>query len=97
MSYLTITRVSGDPSRMVDDYRETADLMAEVGRDHGLLVHVAGPDGDGLVIVNLWPSRDRSEAAAADPRRRSVVAHHGLVADRFSREHIEVVNHVLFR
>lgn len=96
MAYLTIARVSGEPTRMVDGYRQTADLMSEVGRDHGLIVHAAGPSDDGLVIVNLWPSRDRSEAAAADPRRRSAVADQGLTPDRFSREHLEIVNHVVF-
>ena len=96
MAYLTIARVSGEPSRMVDDYRQTAGLMADVGRDHGLIVHAAGPSDEGLVMVNLWPSRDHSEAAAADPRRRGVVAQHGLTPDRFRREHLEIVNHVVF-
>jgi hypothetical protein len=70
--------------------------MSEVGRDHGLIAHAAGPVHDGLVIVNLWPSRGHSEAAAGDSRRRDVVAAHGLGPERFSREHIEVVNYIVF-
>ena len=96
-AYLTITRVSGEPASMVDAYRETAPVMTEVGRDHGLIAHAAGRDEAGLVIVNLWPSRDHSEAAAGDPRRREVVAGHGLGPERFSREHLEIASYELLR
>jgi hypothetical protein len=95
MAYLTIARVSGEPSLLVDAYHQTADQMTEVGRDHGLIAHAAGPADDGLVIVNLWPSRDHSEAAAGDSRRRQVVPDHGLGPERFSREHLEIANYVL--
>ena len=96
-AYLTITRVSGEPGRMVDAYRETAGVMSEVGRDHGLIAHAAGPDDGGLVIVNLWPSRDQSEAAAGDPRRREVVTGHGLSPESFRREHVEIASYELFQ
>ena len=96
MAYLTITRIAGEPARMVDAYRRTAGLMSEVGRDHGLIAHAAGPGEDGLVIVNLWPSREHSEAAASDPRRREVVAGHGLSPERVRREHLEMASYELF-
>ena len=63
--------------------------MSPVGRDHGLILHAAARTEDGFLVVNLWPSRDRSEAAAADPRRRAELAASGLAPDRIRREHHE--------
>ncbi len=95
MAYLTLTRISGDPDALLADYERTEPTMTEVGRDHGLLAHVAARTDDGLLVVNLWPSVAGSEAAAADPRRAAVVAGHGLTPDRFRREHHEVARHVI--
>ena len=70
--------------------------MTEVGRDHGLILHAATKSEEGLLIVNLWPSQDGSEGAAADARRRDVIQQHGLTPDQFHREHHEVANWVVF-
>jgi hypothetical protein len=70
--------------------------MSAVGRDHGLILHTAAPSGDGLVVVNLWPSRDGSEAAARDPRRLGAMLDNGLSPDRLHAEHFEVEDYVLF-
>ena len=96
MAYLTITRISGDPDELFDGYRRTADTMAGVGRDHGLIVHSAAKTDDGLVIVNLWPSKDGSEAAARDPRRAEVIRQNGLRPEEISPEHFEVADYVVF-
>ena len=77
MGYLTITRISGDPDELLAGYRRSSETMNEVGRDHGLILHAAARAQEGLVIVNLWPSMDGSEAAARDQRRLGVVAEHG--------------------
>lgn len=53
MSYLTIARISGDPDTLVDGYRQSSATMTDVGRDHNLILHVAAPTDDGLLIVNL--------------------------------------------
>ena len=66
-------------------------------RDHGLILHAAAKADDGVVIVNLWPSKDGSEAAARDPRRLDTLADLGLTPDRFRRDHHDVVNLDLFR
>jgi hypothetical protein len=96
MAYLTITRIAGEPDALLDGYRRSSEVMSEVGRDHGLILHAAAKTGDGLLIVNLWPSRDGSEAAAGDPRRHEVIRHHGLDADQLRREHHEVAHYTLF-
>ena len=90
MAYLTITRISGEPHELLEGYRRSSEVMPAVGRDHGLILHAAAKTDEGLLIVNLWPSRDGSEAAAADPRRRGEVERHGLDPSRFSREHHEL-------
>ena len=95
-AYLTITRISGDPDRLLDGYRESAAVMEGVGRDHGLIVHAAAPTDDGLLILNLWPSKDGSEAAARDPRRLGTIGRHGLSPDQIRPEHHDVASYVLF-
>jgi len=90
MAYLTITRISGEPDELLDGYRRSAEVMPAVGRDHGLILHAAAKTDEGLLIVNLWPSREGSEAAASDPRRRGEVERQGLDPSRFSREHHEL-------
>jgi hypothetical protein len=95
-AYLSLTRILGEPGRLLEGYRSTDAVMTEVGRTHGLLVHAAAATGEGLLIVNLWPSRAGSEAAAGDPRRLGVLAQLGLGPEDFRREHHDVANHVLF-
>ena len=95
-AYLTITRISGDPVKLRDGYRESAAVMEGVGRDHGLIVHAAARTDDGLLILNLWPSKDGSEAAARDPRRLGTIDRHGLDPDRIRPEHHDVASYVLF-
>ena len=90
MAYLTITRIGGGPVRLLDGYRRSAPVMDRVGHDHGLIVHAGAATDDGLLIVNLWPSRDGSQAAAADPRRLAVLEQEALAADGFVREHHEL-------
>ena len=96
MSHLTIARICGDPELLVDSYRQSSPTMTDVGRDHGLIVHVAARTDDGLLIVNLWPSGDGSRAAAADPRRLGVIREHGLEPRQLEKEHYEGVSHVVF-
>ncbi len=90
MGYLSITRIAGDPVELLAAYRETAADMAEVGRDHGLLLHATAATEDGLLIVNVWPSAEGSEVAAADPRRLRVLARHALEPDALQKEHHEL-------
>jgi hypothetical protein len=96
MAYLTIARISGHPPRLLDGYRRSAELMDQVGRDHGLLVHAAAQTPDGLLLVNLWPSESGSIAAAADPRRLGVLRREGVSPDQQQKEHHGVERYVVF-
>ncbi len=90
MSYLTIARFEGDPDRLINGYRRTTDVMDGVGRDHGLILHAGAKTEDGLLVVNLWPSREESDAAAADPRRLAVLESHQPQVTDMSKEHNEL-------
>lgn len=93
MAYLTIARIAGEPDALLERYRASEPVMTQVGRDHGLLLHAAATTPEGLLLVNLWPAREGSEAAAVDPRRLEVVRRAGA---QISREHHEVPHYVLF-
>ncbi len=96
MTYVTITRIDGDPEQLLEGYRRTADAMDGVGRDHDLIVHLAAATEEGLTIINVWPSRERSESAAEDSRRLAVVAGHQLRPEQLRKEHHAVQRLVLF-
>src|SRR5262245_51319911 len=87
ISYLTIARYEGDPDQLVEGYRRSAGLMDQVGRDHGLILHGGARTGEGLLIVNLWPSRSESEAAAQDPRRLEALGRSGPPIRGYHTEH----------
>jgi len=95
-AYLTLSRIVGDPEPLLDGYLRASEVMTEVGRDHGLILHAAAQTEEGLLIVNLWPSSDRSESAARDPRRLAVLREGGVGATQIRPEHHEIVNHVVF-
>ena len=69
--------------------------MAGVGRDHSLILHAVARTNEGLLIVNLWPSRNDSEAAARDPRRLGQIKRFGITPDQISREHHDVASYML--
>jgi len=96
MAYLTLARIGGDPDELLDRYEASAEVMSGVGRDHGLIFHAAAKTGEGLLILNLWPSKDESEAAAGDVRRQGELERWGLQPGDFRREHFEVADYEVF-
>lgn len=89
-AYLTITRFTGDAERLLEEYERYADVMSGVGQTHGLLLHAGAKTEDGFLVLNMWPSKDCSEAAARDPRRLAVLKQAGVQPGRIHREHHEV-------
>jgi hypothetical protein len=96
VAYLTIARFSGDPDELLERYQQSSETMSGVGRDHGLILHAVAKTDEGLMVVNLWPSEDESEAAARDPRRLAVLEQTGLSPADISREHYEVAGYEVF-
>jgi hypothetical protein len=70
--------------------------MDQVGHDHGLVLHAGAQTPDGLLIVNLWPSKDGSEAAADDPRRLVALRQEALRPEQQHKEHHQLERYVLF-
>jgi hypothetical protein len=95
-AYLTIARIGGDPEQLLDGYFRASETMDGVGRDHNLILHAAAPTDAGLLIVNLWPSKDGSEAAARDQRRLETVRQQDLDPEQIRKEHHDVARLVLF-
>jgi hypothetical protein len=89
---MTVMKISGDPEDLAARYEQTAETFEEVGRDHRLILHAAAKADDGLLVVNLWPSREESEAAARDQRRVDAVAGHQLDPSQVGRTHYPVTN-----
>ena len=96
MAYLTIARISGDPNYLLDGYRRTSSVMDQVGHDHDLIVHAGAQTSNGMLIVNLWPSKDGSESAAADPRRIACIHEVELRPHQGRKEHHDVERYVVF-
>jgi hypothetical protein len=90
LAYLTITRIYGDPDELMKSYRRTSQVMDRVGHDHGLILHAGGRTPDGLLLVNVWPSKDGSEAAAADARRLAALEQAAIAPDQLRKEHYEL-------
>jgi mannose-6-phosphate isomerase-like protein (cupin superfamily) len=94
-AYLTLARFSGDADRLADDYHRYSSVMAGVGRDHGLILHAGAKTDDGFLVVNLWPSKEGSEAAARDPRRLDVIERAEIEPEQIRREHHDVVDFIV--
>ncbi len=47
-------------------------------------------------MVNLWPSKEGSEAASRDQRRLGVIAEQGLDPSQIRPQHYDVANYVVF-
>ena len=95
-AYLTIARIGGDPGRLLDGYLSSNETMDGVGRDHGLILHAAAPTDEGLMILNLWPSKQGSDAAARDGRRLATIRQQALAPEQIQQEHHELARLVLF-
>lgn len=95
-AYLTIARFSGNGDQLLDEYRKYSKGMSGVGRDHGLILHAGAKTDSGFLVVNLWPTKEASEAAARDPRRLDVIERAEIDLDQIRREHHEVAHYVVF-
>jgi quercetin dioxygenase-like cupin family protein len=93
--YLTLARFSGDPDRLLGDYEKYSSVMSGVGRDHGLILHAGAKTDDGFLVVNLWSSKEGSEAAARDPRRLDVIERAEIEPGQIRREHHDVVDFIV--
>lgn len=98
MPYLTLTRMTGDPDALLEVKRERFDPVATaVGAENGMIFHLCARTDDGLLVLNLWESRDGSEATSADPRLQGAKDDVGAGDVPRSYEHYEVEQFERFR
>jgi mannose-6-phosphate isomerase-like protein (cupin superfamily) len=95
-AYLTIAQFPGDGEQLLHEYRRYSDVMSEVGRDHGLILHAGAKTDQGFMIVNLWPTQEHSQAAAHDPRRLGVIERAKIPTDQIRHQHHKVAHFVVF-
>lgn len=68
MPYMTIIRLKGDPDELFAHKREVMDpVMRRAGQEHGLVSHAYARTDGGTIIVNVWQSKEGSEAVTEDP------------------------------
>jgi hypothetical protein len=68
------------------EHRRRARPSALRQPEHGPILHAGGRMPDGLLLVNVWPSRDGSEAAAADARRLAALEQEAITPQQLSKE-----------
>ena len=60
--------MTGDPEALLAVKRERFDPVATVvGAENGMIFHLCARTDDGLLVLNLWESRDGSEATSRRP------------------------------
>ena len=91
MAYLTLIRIPGNSEELLADDTMPTNVERH-GPKHGLIVNARAATDDGILVVNLWESKEGSEAMAKEPdiqemreRQRS-----GIVPDQVRFEHFDV-------
>ncbi len=91
MAYLTLIRIPGNSDELLADDTMPRNIE-RLGPKHGLIANVRAATEDGILVVNLWESKEGSEAMANEPdiqemrqRQRSDVP-----ADQVRFEHFDV-------
>ena len=97
MAYLTLIRIPGDADELFKtQYEKMSSVMSRVGPENGQLSHVAAKTDEGLLIVNLWESKEGSEAASRDPEvqqaQQSATQESGISREDVRYEHYDVLN-----
>ena len=89
MAYLTLIRISGNSEELLAD-----DTMAKNverhGPKHGLIVNARAATDDGILVVNLWESKEGSEAMAQEPDIQEGRERSGVAPDQVRFEHFDV-------
>jgi len=93
MPYLSVMRISGDPDELVAGYETISAVMGRVAPENGIISHVAAKTDDGLLIVNLWESKEGSEATAEHPDVQKAREDSGVPPERVTFEHYETLNY----
>ena len=66
MAYLTFIRIPGNSDELLADDTMPRNIES-LGPKHGLIANVRAATEGGILVVNLWESKEGSEAMANEP------------------------------
>jgi hypothetical protein len=90
--YVSIFTVPGDPDELIARKREHMDPVAgRVAPTHGGIAHIAAKTDEGLLIINLWETREGGDSAAQDPEMQAARQAAGMPAPA-GRKQYELVD-----
>ncbi len=89
MAYLTLIRIPGDTDELLADDQMRSNVE-RFGPEHGLIFNARCATDDGMLVVNLWQSKEGSEAMAQQPEVQEARAQSGVSPDQVRFEHYEV-------
>jgi hypothetical protein len=94
MAYVSLIRIPGDAEELLESqYRPMSSVMSRVGPMNGLISHVAARTDDGLLVVNLWESKEGSEATFRHPDVQQAIADSPVRREQLTFEHYDVANY----
>jgi hypothetical protein len=93
MAYVSLIRVPGDADELLESaYPEMASRMSRLGPKHGLISHVAAKTDEGMLVINLWESKEGSEAMFRDPEIQQARQESPVDPEQVRFEHYDVAN-----
>jgi hypothetical protein len=66
MAFAVIAEIPGGTLEQYDKVSEALGLKDENSASPGLVIHLAGLAGDGLVVIDVWESREAYETHLAE-------------------------------
>lgn len=97
MAYLSLIRIPGDPDELISGhYERMGERMRRIGPENGLIAHAACRTDEGMVVMNLWQSKEGSEATAKHPEIQEARQQSGVSQDEVRFEHYDVENYEVF-
>ena len=91
MAYLSLIRLKGDTDQLLQTSKKIDEVISPIARENGGIFHVVAKTDEGTLIVNLWESKDGSDATTNHPDVRAATdeAQKGMSGPP-SFEHYEV-------
>jgi hypothetical protein len=74
MPYLSILRIKGDADELLAAKQEIMDpVMERVAPEFGSIAHAAAKTEDGILVVNVWETREGSEEVRNNPEAGAAI------------------------
>ena len=89
MAYLTLIRLPGNSEELLAGDTMPKNVESH-GPKHGLILNARAATDDGILVVNLWESKEGSEAMAKEPDIQEMRERSGIPPDQVRFEHFDV-------